>query len=96
MNKIQCPNCGGNVVEDLHRITCFDVALVPIFGIGILIILYKLRKKPKDGSNEYSCRLCNHTWTWKPGTPYPEVNVRPDLIAKGKKKMEDEASSPND
>ena len=93
MYKLQCPNCGGDVVEDLHKITCVDYALVPIFGLGILIILYKLRKKPRDGSNEYNCRFCKHTWTWKPGTPYPEVHVRPEVIAKGKKKMEEEQRS---
>jgi hypothetical protein len=93
MNKLQCPNCGGYVVEDLHKITCIDYALILAFGVGILIILYKLRKKPKNGFNEYVCRLCNQVWIWKPGTPYPEVHVRPDLIAKGEKKLREEQDS---
>ena len=90
MSKLQCPNCGGDVIEELHKITCVDYALVPVFGIGILIILYKLRKKPKDGTKEYQCRLCKNEWKWKPGTPYPEVHVQPDLIAAGKKRMQEE------
>ena len=92
MNKLQCPNCGGYVVEDLHRITWIDVALAPIFGLGILIILYKKRNKPKDGSTSYKCHLCDYAWTWKPGTPSPEIHVRPDLIAKGEKKLRREAA----
>ena len=93
MNKLQCPNCGGYVVEDLHRITCIDIALILAFGVGILIILYKLRNKPKDGSNEYACRLCKHIWKWKPGTPYPEIHLRPDLIDKGEKRLKEEQKS---
>lgn len=38
----------------------------------------------------YNCRLCNHTWTWDQTTPYPEVTVRPELIAAGEARLAQE------
>ena len=87
---VQCPNCGGYKLHDLHGINFLDVGLIFLWGLGLLTMLYKQLTKPKDGSHEYRCDLCGYQWHWKPGTPYPAVSVRPDLIAKGEQKLREE------
>jgi transposase-like protein len=41
----------------------------------------------------YLCHLCGYRWTWRTGTPYPPVTVRPDLIAKGEQKLQEEEAA---
>ena len=40
--------------------------------------------------HKYTCQLCGYQWNWQEGTPYPPVMVRPDLIANGVRKLEEE------
>ena len=87
---VQCPNCGGYKLHDIHAITFADVIMILAWGLGLLIMLFKQFTKPKDGSLEYRCDLCGYQWQWKPGTPYPSIRVRPDLIAKGEQKLREE------
>jgi ribosomal protein L32 len=37
------------------------------------------------------CSLCGYSWQWDEGHPRPVSQVRPDLIAKGEKKLQEEA-----
>jgi hypothetical protein len=38
----------------------------------------------------FNCRLCGYQWSHLPGEPYPEIHVRPDLIALGQRRLQDE------
>ena len=51
---------------------------------------YGSRKDKGSTVFTYHCRLCSHTWTWDQTTPYPEVTVRPELIAAGKARLAQE------
>lgn len=48
------------------------------------------RRKLVGQIHKYTCYLCGYEWTWKTGDPLPQVNVRPDLIAKGEQRLEEE------
>lgn len=39
------------------------------------------------------CSLCGYSWQWDEGKPRHALQVRPDLIQKGAKKLEDEAAA---
>lgn len=39
----------------------------------------------------YSCAICGYRWSRMENEPYPEVKIKPDLIAKGAQKLEEEA-----
>jgi predicted RNA-binding Zn-ribbon protein involved in translation (DUF1610 family) len=41
----------------------------------------------------YMCNLCGFAWAWQEGTPWPVSQVRPDLIQKGAKKLEEDAAA---
>lgn len=41
----------------------------------------------------YDCYLCGYRWSWRTGTPKPEIHVRPDLIAKGAQRLEEEEAA---
>ena len=51
---------------------------------------YGSRKDKGSTVFTYHCRLCSHTWTWDQATPYPEVTIRPELIAAGKARLAQE------
>jgi hypothetical protein len=38
----------------------------------------------------YTCSLCGYKWPWRTGEPLPPVQIRPDLIAKGEERLEQE------
>ena len=38
----------------------------------------------------YTCELCGYKWSWTSGNSWPTVHVRPNLIASGAQKLEDE------
>jgi len=38
----------------------------------------------------YECYLCGYKWSWRTGTPKPQVHLRPDLIAAGNQRLEEE------
>jgi hypothetical protein len=39
---------------------------------------------------DYYCHLCGYSWSWQSNDPLPEVHIRPDLIANGAQKLEQE------
>ncbi|MBX3051933.1 MAG: hypothetical protein KF753_10690 [Caldilineaceae bacterium] len=51
-------------------------------------------KRPNTQTNtySYSCALCGYKWSWNTNTPWPIVQVRPDLIAQGEQKLQAEAA----
>jgi hypothetical protein len=38
----------------------------------------------------YECRLCGYEWEWRSNTPRPVAIVRPELIARGAQKLEED------
>jgi hypothetical protein len=66
------------------------IILVPV---GILIIWLSSRTNHHRKIfkiYEYYCSICGYKWSRKENDPFPEVNVRPDLISKGVKKLEED------
>lgn len=59
---------------------------------GCIITLKNNNKAEKRAYNiyKYHCDLCGFNWEWREGQPLPKVNVNPDLIARGAKKLEEE------
>lgn len=51
------------------------------------------RATTKTKTYTYLCHLCGYQWVWQSDQPWPQVNVRPDLIAKGEQKLEEEAAA---
>lgn len=43
-----------------------------------------------DSHLRYSCLLCGYEWDWRPGTARPTVTMRPELIAAGQQRLEEE------
>jgi len=48
------------------------------------------RDVPSLVKYDFHCQICGYSWTWRTDEPPPVVNVRPDLIAKGAKKLKDD------
>jgi hypothetical protein len=101
MAQIQCPNCGGyKVTEHSNKGCASEVGMHLAFTfitfglwliVWIIIVLSESgRPKPDPTLHRYTCQLCGYSWDWKERTPLPEVTVRPDLIAKGVRKLEQE------
>jgi hypothetical protein len=62
-----------------------------LFGLITLAPNAKISKEEIVGTVwHYNCLLCGYKWDWDTRTPKPEVQVRPDLIAKGEQKLEEE------
>lgn len=47
------------------------------------------KKKRKYNLYNFYCNLCGYRWTWREGSPYPKINVRPELIAQGEQVLEE-------
>ena len=65
-------------------------------GIAALVITRRARRAAlarADTTYNYYCLLCGYRWSWRPGTPLPNVQVRPELIAKGEQKLAEEAAA---
>lgn len=95
---VQCPNCGGYRVTDYDpparpppdKVLIFFLGLITCGIVWILYLFSDPYKPPADGSHRYGCDLCGYKWKWTPGDPLMPVNVRPDLIAKGAARLEEE------
>jgi len=66
------------------------VILIAPFAIPYLLFHKKTKNVVKGQLYHYYCSLCGYRWSWETGTPTPQVNVRPDLIAKGSQRLEEE------
>lgn len=44
---------------------------------------FRMDASVRSGNWQFRCHECQHEWTWKPGTPWPEVQVRPDHGRRG-------------
>ncbi len=99
--NVQCPNCGGYKVQNkgdgsfnkagwvLGCIVCaFFTAGLSLLAIPLVFLLDS--KPREDGSIEYLCQLCGYKWFHIPGTPWPAINVRPELIREGAEKLRQE------
>lgn len=64
---------------------CLSIAVVLDFIISVWAFT---RKSTKTVGYRYSCELCGYQWDWYIGTPWPEVTTRPDLIAKGAQRLQ--------
>jgi transcription elongation factor Elf1 len=49
-------------------------------------------KADKIKRYHHTCWLCGYKWIRREDEPLPPVNIRPDLIAKGEQKLEEEAA----
>ena len=58
-----------------------------------MVLQYKdYYKADKIIKYKHECLLCGYRWERREGEPPPEVHVRPDLIAKGAQRLEEEAA----
>jgi hypothetical protein len=72
--------------------------VVGMAGMFLVILLVRLavrsnaeaRKADKIEKYDYVCSLCGYKWSRREDEPIPPVEVRPDLIAKGAQKLEEE------
>lgn len=68
-----------------------------LFGLlGLVIIFYAIpraaNKERRVGTRyHYYCQLCRYRWVWETGMLLPKVTLRPDLIAIGEQKLEEES-----
>lgn len=77
--------------------TILLIALSSIFAPFLVVIPFYRGQSAtqKRGYNlyMYHCNLCGYDWQWREGQTRPKVKVKPDLIAKGAKKLEEEEKS---
>ena len=103
MENVQCPNCGGYRVKNRgdgssnNKAAAAGILLLLAFvtyGLTLLLIpfcfLIPNSKPREDGSIEYACELCGYKWFHIPGTPWPAINVNPELIREGAEKLRQE------
>jgi len=101
--NVQCPNCGGFKVKNKgdgsanNKLGCLAVSLGgALFTWGLTLLLLPIAffikddEPREDGSIEYLCELCGYKWFHIPGTPWPAINVRPELIREGAEKLRQE------
>ena len=118
MAQIQCPHCGGFIVDTLKTesigentkrgnslvgclwIVGFMLVILPVvIALAIMIVTIPLAiwlwrwygdELPKKMSGyverakkyQFRCKICGYEWQWRTDQPYPEIQMRPDLIAK--------------
>jgi hypothetical protein len=94
-------NCGGYKVENKgdgsrDPLGCILGSILGAFftgGLSLLALPFAFLDKcdPRaDGSIEYLCQLCGYKWFHIPGTPWPAINVCPELIREGAEKLRQE------
>ena len=81
-------------IRETPPINSFFVAIgVFLIGFDFIYLIYISIRKTKNivtgRSFHYYCYICGYQWSWMPGTPRPVVRVRPELIAKGEKIIEE-------
>ena len=99
----QCPNCGGYRVKNMgdgssnnKQLGLWIIIGLAFITYGVALaflpILFFVKNSPPraDGSIEYLCELCGYKWSHLPNTPWPAINVRPDLIRDGAEKLRQE------
>lgn len=47
---------------------------------------FRMDSTAKSGNWQFTCHECRHQWSWQPGTPWPEVQVRPDHGRRGNRR----------
>jgi hypothetical protein len=62
--------------------------------ISFLVLLFLVFERTRTivvgKSYTSTCLLCGYQWQWLEGQPRTDVNVKPDLIAMGAKRLEEE------
>lgn len=44
---------------------------------------FRMDASARSGNWQFACHECRHEWSWAPGTPWPQVQVRPDHGRRG-------------
>lgn len=85
------------VITVIHAITAHEGISIGVGAVAWVLFLSwggknatEQRKNLTYDLFHYYCNLCGYRWTWREGSPIPEVNVRPDLIAQGEQRLEEE------
>ena len=74
------------------------ISWIPWILSGLLSLVIILNTIPSAASMSrkigtryhYHCQLCGYRWKWKTGVLLPTVTIRPDLIARGEQRLEEE------
>jgi len=95
--------CAFLVLQSLSTGVAIIVAFLAGIPVIILIITAPfavkqasegrlLTSKRNTVGTNYSlyCQLCGYRWAWDNRTPYPTATIRPDLIAQGEQRLEEE------
>ncbi len=59
------------------------IVIITLIGIAI----WGSMKKNEITGHEFTCDLCGYKLDWSIGAPWPKVNVQPNLIAAGAKRL---------
>lgn len=59
-------------------------------GLLLTLSLVSFLKTNKVEKYYHACQYCGNRWSRRLGEPLPEVTLRPDLIAAGKQRLQDE------
>lgn len=66
-------------------------AFALLYLIAMFVSLLKTNTTKVIGSAyDFSCLICGYRWEWREDQKWPEVHVRPDLIAKGEQRLSEE------
>jgi len=81
--------CGGAVISNGSYL---GGCLVLLLGIAIIVGVVMLHLKILSVATgyKYECLLCGKRWILNSGDDQPSVTVRPDLIARGEQRLEEE------
>jgi hypothetical protein len=63
---------------------------IPAAILTVVFFFRSTRMKKAGEYHQFNCLLCGYRWEWREGEPWPEVQVRPELIARGTQKLEEE------
>jgi hypothetical protein len=83
----------GLIFSALTQNESMIIVVVPLVFIPLYIWSEIKRSRAKARSYNiynYECKLCGYKWAWREGTPLPIINIRPDLIAQGEQRLEEE------
>lgn len=80
-----------------HPVIAAEVVIpIVLTLIGLLAMNAGWRHSKADQKNlilhyYHTCWLCGYRWNRRADEPLPEVRIRPDLIAKGEQRLQEEA-----
>jgi hypothetical protein len=81
---------GGDFSIDIFMFLLGVVGLIFFIASIKALRIYSQTEKLAYILYKFNCILCGYIWDWQMGEKWPEVHVRPDLIAKGEQRIEEE------